>query len=78
MRTTRTKSGELWKDVKDPSKYAFYSRNARSLAVAAILQDATIRHIICAQEVQRCFSGHPALFKVKYGKTSIKDSAYDI
>ena len=43
-----------------------------------LFQDATNRHIICSQEVQRCFSGHPALFKVKYGTSGIKDSAYDI
>ena len=78
MRTTRRKDGTLWKDVKDPAQKAFYAKMAKSLAIAAILQDATNRHIICSQEVQRCFSGHPALFKVKYGKTGILDSAYDI
>lgn len=78
MDTTRKKNGILWKDVKDNQQRAFYSKMARSLAIAAILQDATNRHIICSQEVQRCFSGHPALFKVKYSKTGIADSAYDI
>ena len=78
MTTTRRKDGTLWKDVKDPAQKAFYAKMAKSLAIAAILQDATNRHIICSQEVQRCFSGHPALFKVKYGKTGILDSAYDI
>ena len=78
MSTTRRKDGTLWKDVKDASQRAFYAKMAKSLAIAAILQDATNRHIICSQEVQRCFSGHPALFKVKYGKTGILDSAYDI
>jgi predicted RNA-binding protein YlxR (DUF448 family) len=78
MNTTRRKDGTLWKDVKDAQQRNFYMKMAKSLAIAAILQDATNRHIICSQEVQRCFSGHPALFKVKYGKTGIVDSAYDI
>lgn len=78
MGTTKTKGGILWKNVTDPIKRQFYSNMARSLAIASILQDATNRHIICSQEVQRCFSGHPALFKVKYGTSGIKDSAYDI
>lgn len=78
MTTTRRRDGTLWQNVLDPSQKAFYSKMAKSLAIAAILQDATNRHIICSQEVQRCFSGHPALFKVKYGKTGILDSAYDI
>ena len=78
MNTTKTKAGVLWKDVADNQKRAFYSNMARSLAIAGILQDATNRHIICSQEVQRCFSGHPAFFKVKYSSTGIKDSAFDI
>ena len=78
MTTTRRKDGTLWDDVKNPAQKAFYAKMAKSLAIAAILQDATNRHIICSQEIQRCFSGHPALFKVKYGKTGILDSAYDI
>lgn len=78
MNTTKTKSGILWKDVPNDQQRAFYSNMARSLAIAGILQDATNRHIICSQEVQRCFSGHPAFFKVKYNSTGIKDSAFDI
>jgi hypothetical protein len=78
MNTTKTSGGVLWKDVKTNEQLQFYSKVAKSLAIAAILQDATNRHIICSQEVQRCFSGHPALFKVKYGKTGILDSAFDI
>ena len=58
----------------------FRYKVARSLAIATILSDASYRSIICSQEIQRCFSGHPALFKVNYdikaGK--IKDSAFDI
>lgn len=79
MRTTSYRNSELkWKDIKDANERAFYSKMARSLAIAAIIQDATNRHIICSQEVQRCFAGHPALFKVKYSSTGIQDSAYDI
>ena len=59
---------------------AFKYQVARSMAIASILSDATYRSIICSQEIQRCFSGHPGLFKVNYdikaGK--IKDSAFDI
>lgn len=79
MSTTSYRRSELkWKDIKDVNERAHYAKMARSLAIAAIIQDATNRHIICSQEVQRCFSGHPALFKVKYSSTGIKDSAYDI
>jgi hypothetical protein len=79
MRTTSYRNSNLkWKDITDQTERAFYAKMARSLAIAAIIQDATNRHIICSQEVQRCFSGHPALFKVKYNSTGIEDSAYDI
>jgi hypothetical protein len=79
MSTTSYRRSELkWKDIQDRNERAHYAKMARSLAIAAIIQDATNRHIICSQEVQRCFAGHPALFKVKYSSTGIKDSAYDI
>ena len=39
---------------------------ARSLAIAAILGDVTNRSIICAQETDRLFVGHPAFFKTFY------------
>ena len=79
MVTTSYRGSELkWKDIRDVNERQHYARMARSLAIAAIIQDATNRHIICSQEVQRCFAGHPALFKVKYSSTGIKDSAYDI
>lgn len=52
----------------------------RSLAIAMILSDATTKSIISSQEVFRCFSGHPALFKVQYDYKNgcIKDSTFDI
>ena len=79
MSTTSYRRSELkWEDIQDKNERNHYARMARSLAIAAIIQDGTNRHIICSQEVQRCFAGHPALFKVKYGTTGIKDSAYDI
>jgi hypothetical protein len=58
----------------------FKGQIARSLAIASILADATYRSIICSQETMRCFSGHPALFKVNYdfNKGQIKDSTFDI
>lgn len=61
------------------------AKNARiecckSLAIAMILSDATTKSIISSQEVFRCFSGHPALFKVQYDYKNgcIKDSTFDI
>lgn len=79
MRTSNYRNTEIkWNKIEDSTERAKYAKMARSLAIAAILQDVTDRHIISSQEIQRCFSGHPALFKVKYGKTSIIDSAYDI
>lgn len=48
------------------------------LAVAAILADATFRHIISSQEVLRCFAGHPGMFKVEYTEDGIKNSTADI
>ena len=58
----------------------FRYRVARGFAIAAILNDVTVRHIICAEEALRCFIGNPAFFKVIYDKSAgrIKDSAYDI
>lgn len=41
----------------------YISNIANSMAVAAILQDATIRHIISTEEIQRLFIGNPAFFK---------------
>ena len=51
---------------------------AKSLAIASILSDVTTKSIMASQEVQRCFSGHPALFKVLYEGDHIKDSTFDI
>lgn len=52
----------------------------RSLAIAAILQDGTIRSIISSQEILRCFVGHPGEFKVEYDMKHgrIKDSTADL
>lgn len=49
-----------------------------SLAIAAILADATFRHIVSSQEVLRCFAGHPGMFKVSYTETGIENSTSDI
>lgn len=48
------------------------------LAIAAILADATFRHIISSQEILRCFAGHPGMFKVEYTEGGIKNSTSDI
>lgn len=52
----------------------------RGLAIAAILADATYRHIVSSEEVLRVFIGHPGMFKVNYDKAAgkIKDSTFDI
>ena len=80
MTHTKTKDGVVWSKLEDARKRVFYEKVSKSLAIAAILGDATNRHIISSQEVQRCFSGHPAEFKVDYDvqRGLIKDSAYDI
>lgn len=69
-----------WKDMPiGPAKNARIEC-CKSLAIAMILSDATTKSIISSQEVFRCFSGHPALFKVKYDYKNrcIKDSTFDI
>ena len=69
-----------WRDMPiGPAKNARIEC-CRSLAIAMILSDATTKSIISSQEVFRCFSGHPALFKVQYDYKNrcIKDSTFDI
>ena len=62
-----------------PEKNARFEA-CRSLAIAAILQDGTIRSTISSQEVLRCFVGHPGEFKVEYDmkRGRIKDSTADL
>ena len=62
-----------------PEKNARFEA-CRSLAIAAILQDGTIRSTISSQEVLRCFVGHPGEFKVEYDmkRGHIKDSTADL
>lgn len=62
-----------------PEKNARFEA-CKSLAIAAILQDGTIRSTISSQEVLRCFVGHPAEFKVEYDMKHgrIKDSTADL
>lgn len=69
-----------WFDLPNGKEKMFKHQIARSLAIAAILGDVTNKSIISSQEIQRCFSGHPAEFKVDYDVANgkIKDSAYDI
>lgn len=69
-----------WDKEQNPYIKKTLEEMCKSLAISAILQDVTNRSIISSEEVKRCFSGHPALFKVDYdkGKGIIKDSTYDI
>lgn len=74
---------ESWKALNKPETYNLYQERIaaiRSMAIAAILQDATLRSIISSQEVLRCFCGHPGMFKVTYDKAAghIKDSTFDL
>lgn len=80
MRTMPHRDYGTWAKIPAGRESSFKSRIARSLAIAALLGDTTNRAIISSQEVMRCFSGHPALFKVDYdvNKGTIRDSAYDI
>ena len=55
-----------------------YMKTCRSLAIASMINDVTIRSIICSQEQMRLYSGHPGMFKVKYGTDKILDSTFDI
>jgi len=66
------------KDLKAEKDFRY--RTARGLAIAAMINDVTVRHIISSEEAIRCFIGHPGFFKVDYDVTNgvIRDSAYDI
>lgn len=53
---------------------------AKSLAIAAMINDVTMRSLISTEEYLRCFIGNPAFFGVKYDMDGgkIQDSAYDM
>ena len=69
---------EAWQKLPNgPAKQTRF-KIAKSLAIASILGDVTTKSIMASQEVQRCFSGHPALFKVLYEGDHIKDSTFDV
>lgn len=69
---------EAWQKLPNGPAKQTRLRMAKSLAIASILGDVTTKSIMASQEVQRCFSGHPALFKVLYEGDHIKDSTFDI
>lgn len=50
----------------------------KSMAITALLGDATNRHIISAEECERCFSGHPGFFNVQYSSDRILNSTGDL
>lgn len=72
------KSIPSWNKMPAGRQRSMYMQCCKSLAMAAILSDATTRSIISSNETQRCFTGNPALFKVAYEGHSIKDSTFDI
>ena len=67
-----------WNTLPNGPKKQARLNVCKGLAIASILSDATTKSIIASQEVQRCFSGHPAMFKVAYEGDHIKDSTFDI
>ena len=67
-----------WNSLPNGPKKQARLNVCKGLAIASILSDATTKSIIASQEVQRCFSGHPAMFKVLYEGDHIKDSTFDI
>jgi len=74
---------DSWKALNKPETLTLYNERmnaVRSLAIASILQDATLRSIISSQEVLRCFCGHPGMFKITYDMKEghIKDSTFDL
>lgn len=64
----------------NPYVKAMRMQSSRSLAIAMLLSDITNKSIICSEECYRCYSGHPALFKVAYDFKNgrIKDSTFDL
>lgn len=69
---------EAWQKLPNGPAKQTRLKMAKSLAIASILGDVTTKSIMASQEVQRCFSGHPALFKVLYEGDHIKDSTFDV
>ena len=67
-------------DKVNPYVKAMRMQSSRSLAIATLLSDITSKSIICSEECYRCYSGHPALFKVEYDFKNgrIKDSTFDL
>lgn len=71
---------EGWKNMPIGPEKTARMKCCNSLAIAAILADASTRSIMSSQETLRCFIGHPAMFKVQYDNVNhrIKDSTFDI
>ena len=71
---------EGWKNMSIGPEKTARMKCCNSLAIAAILADASTKSIMSSQETLRCFIGHPAMFKVQYDNVNhrIKDSTFDI
>lgn len=67
-----------WNSLSNGPKKQARLNVCKGLAIASILSDANIKSTIASQEILRCFSGHPALFKVRYKGDHIDDSTFDI
>ena len=55
-------------------------RICRSLAIAALISDCSLRSIISSQEVLRCFSGHIGQYTARYDKNEgvVEDNTFDL
>lgn len=54
-----------------------YTYNQEACAIMDMLADYMINSIISIQEIEKCFSGAPAYYKVKYNEFGVVDSAVD-
>jgi hypothetical protein len=67
-----------WNKLPNGPKRQARLNVCKGLAIAIIISDANNKSTMSTEEVMRCFSGHPAMFKVLYEGDHIKDSTFDI
>lgn len=67
-----------WNKLPNGPKRQARLNVCKGLAIAIIISDANNKSTMSTEEIMRCFSGHPAMFKVLYEGDHIKDSTFDI
>lgn len=67
-----------WNNLPNGPKKQARLNVCKGLAIAIIISDANDKSTMSTEEIMRCFSGHPAMFKVLYEDDHIKDSTFDI